>query len=153
LLTIVTLPLSVSAPDGLYCTPKESIWPAESVTGTPAPVSEKFVPLMLICETVTLALPVFVKDTSCEALLPALTLPKLRLLELMSRVFEAATLVALSDRFAGEFAALLTSESVPLTVPADCVVNCTLKVLFCPAATVRGRESPVVLNPAPLMFA
>jgi len=83
---IETLPLSFSEPAGLNCTLNIVLWLADKVIGVPMPTSAKFVPVMPICEMVTLALPVLVSVMDLEALLPALTLPKLRLFALTESV-------------------------------------------------------------------
>jgi hypothetical protein len=54
---------------------------------------------------------------------------------------------------AGEFVALLTMETLPATLPAAVGANVTLKLVFYPAANVRGRESPLILKPAPVTAA
>ena len=153
LLTIETLPLSVPAADGLNCTLNDTLCPTASVTGTVAPVTAKPVPLAAICETATEELPELVSVTSCVEVLPALTLPKLRLLGLTVSVCVEARLLPLRAMVAGEFAAVLTSDRLPVTVPADCGTNSTLNEVVWPAATVIGNESPLVLNPLPVTFA
>ena len=50
----------------------------------------------------------------------------------------------------GEFGALLTSEMPPDALPVVVGVNCTLKVLDCPAGRVSGKVSPLMLKPAPV---
>src|SRR2546426_25701 len=50
----------------------------------------------------------------------------------------------------GELAALLTSEMLPDALLVAVGANCTLKVLDCPAATVSGKVSPLMLKPAPV---
>lgn len=130
MLTIETLPLSVPAADGLNCTLNETLCPTASVTGTLAPVTANPVPLAAICETATEELPELVSVTSCVEVLPALTLPKLRLLGLTDSVCVDARLLPLRATVAGEFAALLTSDKLPVTVPADCGTNCTLNELL-----------------------
>src|SRR2546426_671757 len=50
----------------------------------------------------------------------------------------------------GELAALLTSEMLPDALLVGVGANCTLKVLDCPAATVSGKVSPLMLKPAPV---
>src|SRR3989441_1149248 len=50
----------------------------------------------------------------------------------------------------GELGALLTSETLPDTLPVVVGANCTLKVLDCPAARVSGKVSPLMLKPAPV---
>src|SRR3989442_12722300 len=55
--------------------------------------------------------------------------------------------------FLGELGALLTSETLPDALPVAVGANCTLKVLDCPAARVRGEVSPLMLKPAPVKLA
>ena len=50
---------------------------------------------------------------------------------------------------AGEFEALLTSETEPVKEPLEEGVNTTLKVALVPAARVAGVMRPVKLKPAP----
>src|SRR5437870_12668520 len=50
----------------------------------------------------------------------------------------------------GELAALVTSEMLPDSLLVAVGANCTLKVLDCPAATVSGKVSPLMLKPAPV---
>ena len=53
----------------------------------------------------------------------------------------------------GEVGALLTSDRLPVTLPAAKGTNCTVIVPEPPAATVIGSTSPVVLKPEPVTFA
>ncbi len=53
----------------------------------------------------------------------------------------------------GELEALLTSETLPVVVPVTVGANCTLRLLDCPAESVRGKVCPVILKPAPLTAA
>jgi hypothetical protein len=53
-----------------------------------------------------------------------------------------------------ELEASEVNEIVPVTEPADAGANVAPKVKLCPAIRVRGRFSPVMLNPLPpLSFA
>ena len=52
-----------------------------------------------------------------------------------------------------ELEALLTSETLPVVVPVTVGVNCTLRLLDCPAESVRGKVCPVIVKPAPLTAA
>lgn len=52
-----------------------------------------------------------------------------------------------------ELEALLTSETLPVVVPVTVGVNCTLRLLDCPAESVRGKVCPVILKSAPLTAA
>src|SRR3989442_1170131 len=49
----------------------------------------------------------------------------------------------------GELRALLTSETLPVTLPVLAGAKTTLKAVFCPGARVRGRLSPPTLRPLP----
>jgi hypothetical protein len=53
----------------------------------------------------------------------------------------------------GVLEALLTSDTLPLTLPATVGANFTWNVALCPAAMVVGNVSPLTLNPAPVTFA
>ena len=70
----------------LNCTVSVTLCDGESVTGAPTPVAEKPAPDTPICEMVTFEFPVFAMLTLCEAELPVLTLPKLKLAGLTDRV-------------------------------------------------------------------
>jgi len=53
-----------------------------------------------------------------------------------------------------ELEASEVNEIVPVTEPADVGANVVPKVKLCPAIRVRGRFSPLMLNPLPpLTFA
>ena len=153
LLVIETLPLSLSAPAGLNCTLNIVLCPAESVMGTPAPTSAKSVPVIPTCEMVTLALPVLVRVTDFAALLPALTLPKLRVLALTESVWVAAVLLPVRETVDGEELALLTSDKVPVTLPAVCGAKTTVNDVLLPAEMLAGRVRPLMLKPLPVRFA
>ena len=98
-------------------------------------------------------MPVFVSVKVCVGALPRFTLPKEMFAGLTESVAAAAVTLPLRRTVAGEDAAVLVSETLPLTFPVDCAVNCTLKLLDCPAARVSGTLNPVVLKPAPVTFA
>jgi len=50
----------------------------------------------------------------------------------------------------GELEALLTNETLPVTLPVVVGANETLKVLLFPVVKVRGTTSPVMLKPVPV---
>ena len=77
LLLTATLPEKFPAVVGANVTLKEADCPAARVTGSAEPAALNPAPLMLICETDTLELPVFVKVTLCIPLVPVVMLPKL----------------------------------------------------------------------------
>src|SRR3989441_13002707 len=49
----------------------------------------------------------------------------------------------------GELVALLTSETLPVAVPAVVDAKTTLKLAVCPAAKVSGAVRPLALKPLP----
>jgi hypothetical protein len=53
----------------------------------------------------------------------------------------------------GVFVALLTSDRLPLTLPATAGANFTEKDALCPAASVTGSAGPLTLNPVPVVVA
>src|SRR5437879_2426686 len=101
-------------------------------------------PVKLPCAMVKLALPELVKVRFCTPLLPTSTLPKLTL----GGVTESCgcTPVPLRAMVLGELGALLTSETLPDTLPVAVGANCTLKVLDCPGGSVSGNVSPLMLK-------
>lgn len=98
----------------------------------------------------TLAFPVLVSVTLCCAELPVVTLPKLRLLVLCEIVEVAATPVPDKDNAVGDVGALLTSETLPVALPADCGANCTLNTLLAPGLIESGNATELVVNPLPV---
>jgi len=112
---------------------------------------EKPAPLKLICEIVTLELPVLVIVTFCVAEeVNVVTLPKFRLVGLMPRVRIAAIPVPLRATEVGEVGALLTTETLPDTVATDVGRKAIVTVVCCPAFTLRGNENPLTLKLEPV---
>ena len=58
----------------------------------------------------------------------------------------------LSAMVAGELVALLTTETLPVTLATTVGAKRTVRVVFCPAAKVSGRVKPLALKPAPERF-
>ena len=100
-----------------------------SVTGVLAPLRANPAPLSLIWEICTFALPVLVIVSNNVDEVPVFTFPKPKLVELKDRTRVCATPVPLSAIVAGEFGALLTTLTLPVTAPAEAGANCTVKVL------------------------
>lgn len=82
----VSFPFEVPEVEGANCTLKLALCPAARVAGAVMPVSVYPAPLMLACEMVRLALPVFLTVPAMVWVLPTVTLPKLRLARLDARV-------------------------------------------------------------------
>ena len=83
-------------------------------------------------------------------LLPTLTFPKLRLVGVALSDEICVTPVPESETVAGELVAVLTTETLPAALPAAVGAKVTLKVALRRAARLRGSESPLMLNPAPV---
>jgi len=149
-LVTVTEPVSLPATLGLKITLNVVLCPALRLTGVLAPVIANPVPLSLICEIVTFEFPEFVKVTFCVAVDPIFTFPKAILVVLKVKACVAATPVPLSAIAAGEFGALLTMLTLPVTTPAAAGLHCTLKLLVWPGVNVIGRANLPMLNPVPV---
>jgi hypothetical protein len=119
LLVIVTPPVTLPAVVGLKITLKVNFCDGDRVTGTLAPLNEKPVPLILICEIWTFELPVLVTVSVCVEETPVSTLPKFTLVVLNDSVSVAVIPVPLKDTPLGDPAALLTIEMPPLAEPVD----------------------------------
>src|SRR2546425_9772039 len=106
------------------CTLKVLDCPGGRVSGNVSPLMLKPAPVTGPCAMVKLALPELVNVTFCTPLLPTSTLPKLTL----GGVTESCgcTPVPLRAMVLGELGALLTSETLPDTLPVAVGGNCRL---------------------------
>jgi len=118
---------------------------------TPLPLNPA--PVKITLEMVTFEFPLFFRVVVSELLLPKFTLPNGKLVGVALSSAVEAVPVPLNAIASGEFGALLTSETDPLTAPAVVGANTTLKVVFPPAAIVFGKERPFVLKPVPVTLA
>jgi hypothetical protein len=123
-----TLPLALPVAEGANCALNVVFCPAASASGTDKPAMLKPVPEALAAEIVTLAVPEFVNVTVCDALLPTNTLPKLTLAGL--GVSCPCSPVPLREMAAGELVALLTTETLPVALPATVGAKTTLNVVI-----------------------
>src|SRR5437899_11835476 len=133
---------------GANCTLKVLDCPGGRVSGNVSPLMLKPAPVTGPCAMVKLALPELVKVRLCTPVLPTSTLPKLTLAGVTESC--GCTPVPLRAMVLVELGALLTSETLPDTLPGVAGANCTLKVLDCPAGRVSGNVSPLMLKPAPV---
>ena len=118
LLVTVTLPLAPPAALGAKMTLNVMVCDGLNVTGVFAPLTVNPAPLAVMPEICTFELPVFVMVMPCVDEEPTVTLPKFTLVGLNESVCVAATPVPLNASVPGDPAALLTSETLPLTEPA-----------------------------------
>jgi hypothetical protein len=79
-------------------------------------------------------------------LYPTIPVLVLAIHERLTLCCTGASPVPVSDSVAGELPALLTNESVAVTVPDTCGRNVTVNGIDCPAASVVGREIPLNTN-------
>ena len=150
LLTSETLPVAVPAVVDAKTTLKLAVCPAAKVSGAVRPLAVKPLPETLICEMLTLELPELVRVTVCGALLlPTVTFPKLRLVGLAVRRKVEVTPVPLNAMVEGELGVSLTSERLPVTLPALAGAKAALKLVLCPALRDSGTVRPVMLKPFP----
>jgi len=78
LLFTKTLPEALPVAVGANTTAKDVAWPGERTRGNARPDALKPVPLTLYEESETLVFPLLVSVTVCVALVPVVTLPKLK---------------------------------------------------------------------------
>lgn len=90
------------------------------------PLPVKPVPVMVICETVTFALPVLVRTRDCELLLPTVTLPKAKLLWLTDNVRTCAAMPVPANETVGFVGELLPNEICPEALPTAVGANCAV---------------------------
>lgn len=125
----------------------EEDWPGASVNGRTRPVRPKPVPGPADWVTLRLALPGLLSVTVWVLVTPTATLPKFTLPG--TTEINGCTPAALSGIVAGEFGALLTSETLPLTVPATAGAKVTAKAADWPGPRVSGNARPLRVNPVP----
>ncbi len=100
----------------------------------------------------SVTLPVFDTVTVFVALPPTLTLLKATDEGLIESC-GAATALPVRSSVCGDDAALSVKETLPLAALADVGVNCTPRVMLCPAGKVFGSDSPLIVNPLPVTVA
>ena len=89
-----------------------------------SPLVLKPTPVTVACVMERLAVPELVKVTLCETVAPTRTLPKAMLVGVTVR--PACTPLPESVMVAGELVALLTTETLPVTLPPLVGANSTL---------------------------
>ncbi len=100
----------------------------------------------------TLVPPVLVTVSETDNWLPTVTLPNAAL-EGLATSWPAAVPVPVSGMFTVGFVALEVIVTLPLTAPAACGANVTVKLVLCPPDKVSGVVIPLRLSPVPLIEA
>jgi hypothetical protein len=90
----------------------------------------------LIPEIVIFELPLFVRVTPSELLLPSFTLPKLNVAGFAPRMKVAAAPDPLRLMMVGEPGALVFTETLPVSLPAELGANTALNVMVLFGASV-----------------
>jgi hypothetical protein len=96
------------------------------------------------------ALPVLLRVTVCEPVVPTATLPKLMLAGLMVNCGKACVPAPLKEIVRGEPGALLAIEILPDTLPGEDGANFPVNEVFCPGFRVSGAVNPLALKPVPV---
>ncbi len=150
-LTTETLPEALPVTVGAKLAVKLVLWPAVSVRGSESPLMLNPVPVAVACEIVTLPVPLLVSVTVWLLLLPTVTFPKLRLVGVAPS--RSVTPVPENETTAGELVAVLTTETLPEVLPVMVGAKVAVKLVLWPEVSVRGSESPLMLNPLPVTVA
>lgn len=127
LLTTEMLPVALPAAAGKNFAVKDAVCPAANVAGRERPAMENPVPDAVACETVTLAVPEFVRVTVADPLLPSNTLPKLMLDGFAVRA--PCTPVPLTGMETVASVAVLVIDMVPVELPVAAGENCAVKLV------------------------
>jgi len=146
-LATMMLPVTVPATVGLKVTFNVVFCPGARIIPGETPLAVNPAPEILTLEIDTLEFPALVNVIPMTLLPPRTTLPKLRLAELAFRSEVAATPVPLTLTLAGDFEALLMTETAPEILPNCFGENTTFSVDCPPAPIVIGRDIPVTANP------
>jgi hypothetical protein len=106
-------------------------------------------------ETVRFAVPVFEMVSSCESVLPTITLPKFAdegLTEIYGVPWFVTSPTPLRLTVTGEEEALLAIEIVPVAFPADAGLKVAVNVALCPAETTVELVRFARLKPVPTVL-
>jgi hypothetical protein len=150
LLAIVTSPLTAPALFGANTTSISAVWFGAIVVPLTPLFTLNPVPVVLICDTVTLELPVLVTATPSMLVFPTISFPKFRLVVDSEMLRVAVPPLPLNANVYVGLLALLLTVMLPVALPAFVGANDTVKLLVCEAASVMGRARPLIWNPAPL---
>ena len=147
----VTVPPALPTEVGANVTLNDVLCPGVSVTGV-KPEMLNPVPATVTSEIAVFTPPVLVRVSVWLEFCPTLILVKFRL---AGEGVTTAGAAPVPDRAISIVVLdpLKVSETWPLTAPGVVGANVTPNVAFWPGAKVKGRLSPVTLNPAPVMAA
>ena len=110
------------------------------------------VPVALAAEIVRLLPPLFVNVSLSDLEVPIVMLPNARLVGLAVNA-PCVTPVPESAMLKLGLLPLEVMLTLPLTAPLAAGANFTVNEVLCPAFNVKGKLSPLILNPVPLALA
>ncbi len=145
----LTLPLAAPLAVGEKSTVKDVLWPAVNVKGKDSPLKLNPAPLAEAAEIVRLVPPVLVRVSDKLELLPTCTLPNATLAGFAVSV-PCVTPVPESGMLKLESEPVEVRLTLPLAAPLAVGEKSTLNEVLWPAVNVKGNDSPLKLNPAPL---
>lgn len=148
LLDMVRLPEKLPAEAGANPTLNDVAPPAGTENGTARPDRLKGVPLVVTCVTWSVADPGFCTMTVDVLVTPMTTFPKLTLEGVTA--MSGCTPAPFSDTADGELVAVLTTLTVPETLPTTAGANATTSERAWPGVRVTAPEKPLTPNPAPV---
>jgi hypothetical protein len=148
LLVKARVALADPAAVGANFTVKGTLCPAAMVTGKVRPLRVNAELFMLSAVTLTLA-PLALNDPDAVPLLPTATLPRLSVDGETANCPAVAAVIPLAVSGMFKPAPGLSILTLPLTRPAACGENFTVKVKLCPVLNSTGVAGPLTENPVP----
>src|SRR5208282_2228810 len=149
---MLTLPLAAPLAVGEKSTVNDVLWPAVKVKGKDSPLRLNPVPLAAAAEMVRLIPPVLVRVSLNDFEVLSWTLPNARL-EGFAVSVPWVTPVPESGMLRLGFEPVEVMLMVPLAAPLAVGEKSTVNVALWPAVKVKGKDSPLKLNPLPLAAA
>jgi hypothetical protein len=145
----LTLPLAAPLAVGEKSTLNDVLWLAANVKGNDSPLKLNPVPLAEAAEIVRLVPPVLVRVSDKLELLPTCTLPNARL---VGFAVSAPCVRPVPERgmLKLESEPVEVTLTLPLAAPLAVGEKSTVKDVLWPAVSVKGKDSPLKLNPVPL---
>ena len=149
---ILMLPLAAPLAVGEKSTVNDVLWPAVKVKGKVSPLKLNPAPLATAAEIVRLDPPVLVRVSDKLELLPTCTLPNARLVGFAVSA-PCVTPAPESGMLRLGFEPLEVILTLPLAAPLAVGEKSTVNDVLWPAVNVKGKVSPLKLNPVPLATA
>lgn len=150
MLVIDSVPDALPAACGVNVTVRLAFCPGLTVAGKLRPLTANPAPDAGADEIVSAAVPVLLKVTDCEAVVPRARFPKFALTGLTLNCGCGVAPVPVIGMTKDELEALLATVTLPLAAPGPVGVKVTVSDADCPPASVAGVAMPLTLNTLPL---